>query len=100
VLAEMQPAKGREIACQARVMGAMGAIVAATRTNAELLRIASEVGTIEEGKRADLILVDGDPLRQPEILGDPARVSLVCLGGRVVKELDGGRELSRAGRAG
>jgi imidazolonepropionase-like amidohydrolase len=100
VLAEMQPAKGREIACQARVMGAMGAIVAATRTNAELLRIASEVGTVEEGKRADLILVDGDPLQEPEILGDAARVSLVCLGGKVVKELEGGRELSRAGRAG
>ena len=97
VLAEMQPQKGREIACQARVMGAMAAIVAATRTNAELMKIASEVGTVEEGKQADLIVVDGDPLGQPEILGDAQKVRLVCLGGRVVKELDGGRELSRAG---
>jgi imidazolonepropionase-like amidohydrolase len=74
--------------------------VAATRTNAELLRIASEVGTVQEGKQADLILVDGDPLREPEILGDAGRVRLVCLGGRIVKDLEAGRELSRAGRAG
>ena len=97
VLAEMQPLKGREIACQARVMGAMAAIVAATRTNAELMKIASEVGTVEEGKQADLIVVDGDPLGQPEILGDAQKVRLVCAAGRIVKELDAGRQLSRAG---
>jgi imidazolonepropionase-like amidohydrolase len=97
VLAQMQPQKGREIACQARVMGAMGAIVAATRTNAQLLRVASEVGTLEEGKQADLILVDGDPLQHPELLGDAARVRMVALQGRIVKDLDGRREPVGAG---
>jgi imidazolonepropionase-like amidohydrolase len=88
VLAEMQGDKGKEIACQARVMGAMNAILAATRTNAQLLRIEKEAGTVEPGKRADLILLDGDPLKNPDIFGEPEHVRLVVRGGKVVKELD------------
>ena len=89
VLAHMQAAKGRELACQARVMGAMPAIVAATRTNAELMRVEARVGTVEEGKQADLIVVEGDPVAHPELLGDPGNVRIVALGGRIDKDLDG-----------
>jgi imidazolonepropionase-like amidohydrolase len=88
VLADMQGEKGKEIACQARVMGAMNAIVAATRTNAALMRIEKETGTIEEGKRADLIMLDADPLSDPGIFDDPAHVRMVLLGGDVVKDVD------------
>ena len=88
VLAEMQGQKGEEIACQARVMGAMNAIIAATRTNAALMRIEKEVGTIEEGKRADMIVIDADPLKDPAVFGDPDHVRMVVLGGDVVKDLD------------
>jgi imidazolonepropionase-like amidohydrolase len=38
------------------------ALVAATSSAAELLGIRDSVGTIEPGKRADLVVVDGDPL--------------------------------------
>jgi imidazolonepropionase-like amidohydrolase len=88
VLAEMQGEKGKEIACQARVMGAMNAIIAATRTNAGLLRIEQEAGTVEQGKRADLIMLDTDPLTDPSIFGDAEHIRTVVLGGRVVKQLD------------
>ena len=88
VLAEMQGEKGKEIACQARVMGAMNAIIAATRTNAALMRIEKEVGTIEEGKRADLIVLDADPLQDPGIFAEPDHVRMVMRGGDVVKNLD------------
>lgn len=37
------------------------ALVATTRTAAELMGLDDELGTIEPGKRADLVLVDGDP---------------------------------------
>ena len=88
VLADMQGEKGKEIACQARVMGAMNAIIAATRTNAALLRIEKEVGTIEEGKRADLIVLDADPLAEPGVFADANHVRMVMRGGDVVKDLD------------
>ena len=96
VLAEMQGERGREIACQARVMGAMNAIIAATRANAALMRVEKEVGTIEEGKRADLILVDADPLQDPEVFAEPEHVRMVVLGGEVAKDLDAGRVPVRA----
>jgi imidazolonepropionase-like amidohydrolase len=88
VLAEMQGEKGKEIACQARVMGAMNAIIAATRINAALVRMQDEIGTLETGKRADLIVLDSDPLGDPGIFGEPDHVRLVMLGGEVVKDLD------------
>jgi imidazolonepropionase-like amidohydrolase len=88
VLADMQGEKGKEIACQARVMGAMNAIIAATRTNAALLHIEKEVGSIEEGKRADLIVLDADPLADPGVFADANHVRMVMRGGDVVKDLD------------
>jgi imidazolonepropionase-like amidohydrolase len=88
VLAEMQGEKGKEIACQARVMGAMNAIIAATKTNAALMRIEKEAGTLEEGKRADLIVLDADPLADPTVFADPAHIRMVVLAGDVVKDLD------------
>jgi imidazolonepropionase-like amidohydrolase len=39
------------------------ALVAATRAGAEACRVADEVGTLEVGKRADLIAIDGNPLK-------------------------------------
>jgi len=43
-------------------------ISAATKTNAEILGVFDELGTIEPGKLADIIIVDGDPLRNIEVL--------------------------------
>jgi imidazolonepropionase-like amidohydrolase len=40
----------------------MDVLVAATRRPAEMLGIAGDVGTVEVGKRADLVVVRGDPL--------------------------------------
>ncbi len=36
-------------------------LVATTRTAAELMRLEDELGTLEPGKRADVVVVDGDP---------------------------------------
>ena len=43
-------------------------ISAATKTNAEILGKLDELGTIEPGKLADIIIVNGDPLRNVEVL--------------------------------
>ena len=62
-------------------LSAMGAIQAATSRAATLLGLEAEIGTVEPGKRADLILVDGDPLQD---LGRLERPRLVMQAGRLV----------------
>lgn len=60
----------------------MEVIVAATQTNAHVLGRADTLGTLEPGKLADVIIVDGDPLAH---LSDMRRVVQVFLGGQQVK---------------
>ena len=61
---------------------AMAAIRAATSHAARLLGLEDEIGTVEVGKRADLLLVDGDPLADLRCL---ERVRLVVQGGVAVR---------------
>ena len=81
--------KAQELPLQARVMGAMGAIVAATRTNAELFGLQDRIGTVEEGKQADLIVVDADPIADIGELTDVTRIRVVLKDGDVLKDMDG-----------
>ena len=60
----------------------MAAIVSATSLAAESLRIGDRVGSIAPGYDADLIALDGDPLKDITALN---RVSFVMKSGRVVK---------------
>ena len=60
---------------------AAAAIVAATRTNAELLGKSESLGTVEPGKLADLLIVEGNPLRDITAL---ANVHQVISNGTVV----------------
>jgi len=52
-------------------------LAAATLTAAEALGLDEHLGTVAEGKLADLIVVDGDPLAEPHVLSDPDRIWLV-----------------------
>jgi imidazolonepropionase-like amidohydrolase len=58
------------------------AIQSATINNADLLGWSDKVGTIEAGKWADMVAVDGDPLADVTTL---ERVKFVMKGGEVVK---------------
>jgi imidazolonepropionase-like amidohydrolase len=71
-------------------LGPFRAIQAATNEAARLLGLAGEVGTLEPGMRADLIAVSGDPLAEPGLWRDPARIVFVMQGGRVVADRRGG----------
>lgn len=53
------------------------ALTAATKTAAEALGLGELIGTVETGNIADLIIVDGDPVQEPCLLADPARIWLV-----------------------
>lgn len=70
-------------------LGPFRAIQAATSEAARLLGLADQVGTLEAGKQADLIAVSGDPLAEPELWRDPARIVFVMQGGRVVADRRG-----------
>ena len=80
--------KAQELVIKSRILSPMEAIVSATRTNAELFGMADEIGTVEEGKLADLTVFDRDPLAEPEVLANADRVRLVLKGGAVVKDAD------------
>jgi len=46
------------------------------------------LGVIEPGAWADLLLVNGDPLRNLELLADPERnLTVIIKGGKVVKDI-------------
>ena len=52
-----------------------------------MLDLLDQIGTIEAGKLADLILVDGDPLEDVSILLDVDRISLVMRSGNIHKQI-------------
>ncbi len=80
-----QPFKGAEVELKSRVMGAMDAILAVTRSNAALLKKSDRIGTIEAGKYADMIVVDGDPLKDPALFSDRNKIRLIMKGGVAYK---------------
>ncbi len=58
----------------------------ATKHGAELMGRQHELGTVTEGKLADLVVVDGDPVEDLSLLGDPGNLLAVMQGGRLVRD--------------
>jgi imidazolonepropionase-like amidohydrolase len=58
------------------------AIKISTKNASELLRMDHLVGTLEPGKEADLLVVDGDPLQDMAVLTQVEKLSLVMQAGR------------------
>jgi imidazolonepropionase-like amidohydrolase len=65
----------------------MEAIVAATKNGGLACFMQDKIGTIEAGKLADIIVVDGDPLSDITILRKPERIKMVLLGGQIKKDI-------------
>lgn len=74
---------GREFTHLVKLVGyrPMDAIVAATKLGAEAMRMADRIGTLERGKLADLIVIDGNPLADISILEDRRRITHVMKDG-------------------
>jgi imidazolonepropionase-like amidohydrolase len=69
----------------------MEAIRAGTVNGAKLMRREKDIGTVEAGKLADLVLVEGNPLNDIQVLAHAGNVQLVLIGGKIQKELGGVR---------
>lgn len=61
------------------------ALVCATRNGGLAMGYGGELGTLAPGNLADLILIDGDPLRDISILAGPEKVAFVMKDGAVQK---------------
>jgi imidazolonepropionase-like amidohydrolase len=67
-------------------MSPYNAISSATKVAAEALGIQEHTGTLEKGKCADILVVDGDPLQDVSILKDKGRIRMVIKEGRMLVE--------------
>jgi imidazolonepropionase-like amidohydrolase len=63
----------------------MEALESGTRVASQVLGQEKDLGTIEEGKLADLIVVEGNPLEEVGLLVKPEAIRLVIQGGKLVK---------------
>ena len=65
---------------------ALDVLTWATRNGAEILGMGDDLGTVEVGKLADLLVVGGDPVADINVLRDPDALLAVLLGGRLVSD--------------
>jgi imidazolonepropionase-like amidohydrolase len=77
--------QGTEFKLRAQVFSALEILQQATSLNAELLQMADRIGRVAPGFEADLLVVDGDPLADIEVLGDAANLTAIIQGGRFHK---------------
>jgi imidazolonepropionase-like amidohydrolase len=68
-------------------MSPMEAIVASTKVAAECLGWGDRLGSLEQGKLADLIITKTDPLADIRSLEDVDNISLVMKDGKVLKDI-------------
>jgi imidazolonepropionase-like amidohydrolase len=72
-----------ELMMQEGGLSALQAIVAGTRHAAECCRLGDQTGSLQPGKLADLLLVDGDPLADIGVLQEVERLTVFKHGVRV-----------------
>jgi len=76
------PSNAMEIECLVKAgLTPLQALQAATGWAAECLGLERDIGTVEKGKLADLVVVAGDPLADVKMLQNPERIALVLKGG-------------------
>ncbi|MFB9949284.1 amidohydrolase family protein [Rhizobium puerariae] len=77
---------GLEFELLARVLTPAEILASVTETGARLCRLEGEVGTLAEGARANLIVVEGDPFEDITLLGRPEKnLKAVIKDGRIVR---------------
>lgn len=97
LLGSDQNRRGLELVLRSELEDPMTAIRSATLDNARILHRSDRVGSVEPGKLADLVALDGDPLAEPALFDDPARIVLVIKDGSVCKDTQGRTRAALAG---
>ena len=85
LLGPLQDRKARELEIKTEVMSPMESLISATKTNAELFGMQDDLGTVERGKLADLLVVSGNPLEDIGLLQDENNLKLIMKEGKTIK---------------
>ncbi|CAG9202457.1 Amidohydrolase [Paraburkholderia sabiae] len=84
LLGPSQRLQSDEFRIRAEILGNAATLACATTTAAEVLGLPDKLGRIAAGAWADMIVVDGDPLRDIScLLGQGERIPLVMKGGAI-----------------
>jgi imidazolonepropionase-like amidohydrolase len=86
LLGDMAAQRAVEFELKGQVMKPMEVLLSATKVNAELFRMSDKIGSVEPGKYADLIVVDGDPLRNLRVFQKQDNIRVIMKGGHVFKQ--------------
>jgi imidazolonepropionase-like amidohydrolase len=81
-----QTGRAYELVLRSEIETPMLALQSATSINADILGVGDVTGTIEVGKRADLVAFASDPLENPKVFADRDEVVLVIKAGDVAKD--------------
>ena len=69
----------------------------ATRNGAEMLGMKDDLGTIEAGKLADLLVVNGDPVKDITVLQDRTNLDVIMKAGKFVEcQLTPGKAIAKS----
>ena len=75
-----------EFALKGQVMKPMEVLLSATKVNAELFRMSHKIGSVEPNKLADLIVLEGNPLKNLRALQNQDNLKVIMKDGRVYKQ--------------
>lgn len=93
LMGEMEYAQSDEFAIRGRVQKPADVLRSATSVNAEILQQSGRLGVIAPGAIADLIVCDGDPLRDISLLSQPHKnLRLTMKDGAIYRTDLAGRE--------
>jgi imidazolonepropionase-like amidohydrolase len=75
-----------EFELKGQVMKPMEVLLSATKVNAELFRMSHKIGSVEPNKLADLIVLEGNPLKSLRALQNQDNLKVIMKDGRVYKQ--------------
>jgi imidazolonepropionase-like amidohydrolase len=85
LLGDMATQRAVEFELKAQVMRPMEVLLSATKVNAELFGMSDRIGTVEPNKYADLIVLEGNPLKNLRAFQNQDNLKIIMKGGRVYK---------------
>src|SRR5262247_2545342 len=85
LLGDMQSQRTVEFELKAQVMKPMEVLLSATQVNAQIFKMESDIGSVEPGKYADLLVLKGNPLKDLRLFQNGDNLLMIMKGGVAYK---------------